>query len=921
MDKSSLPRTGKTLKVTSGSDRSSDRAMPQKIGIAAYRGTVEPGTNTMMARVVKLLLCVLVAVTAHAMVWRKAERIVYAPEITGRVASLSYMPGRNLPSGVKPGAVTPEQIDEDLSVIAPWTHAIRTYNATRGMEALPAIASRHGLAVTLGVWVETDPASTRKEIEAAIKAANRYSNVRGIIVGNESLLRKEVSVDKLIALLREVRARTNLPVTTAEPWHVWLQYPKLAAEVDYISAHVLPYWEGLPPEQAVPYAEQIHDRLQETFPDKTIQIAEFGWPSGGYNRGAAVTGKIEEGSIVRYFIATARRRGIEYNLVEAFDQPWKTNEGTVGTYWGMFDADGKPKFALTGPLHSDNAGPMHLALILGGLFCLFILALRRFTFAQGLAMALAANVAGAAVALVVSYPAAAYLTIGEGVFYGIGLVLMVPLVALALMRFAEMAQVLWGDEPLRLLRRRSAAPNVTPLPAITGHFPKVSIHLPACRESPDVVNASLTSLSRLDYPNFEVLVVINNTAEERLWRPVEAYCQKLGERFRFINLPKVGGFKAGALNEALRLTAPDAEIVGIIDADYRVSPDWLGDLVPNFTDPKVAMVQAPQDHDERGVSLSQRMMNAEYAGFFDIGMVQRNEDNAIVTHGTMLLIRKQAMLDVGGWATDTIVEDTELGLRIFRNGGVAHYTNRRYGQGVLPDSVGAYCTQRQRWAYGAMQILRKHWKAFLPGGRDLSFGQKWHFATGWLNWIADAAGVGLAVLNLVGIPLMLLNVVAFPPVALLIPVFAAYIIMALHTALLYRRRVDTTTARIVGAAISAMSLQLTIARAVFAGLIAQNLPFRRTDKGGMSKPGKLAQLAMPELVLGVLLAGAAVATFTLNEFNVVEQDRFALLLAFQSVPFLASTVMRLTESLEASRVGALASGWLAPLMRRPASAL
>jgi len=436
-----------------------------------------------------------------------------------------------------------------------------------------------------------------------------------------------------------------------------------------------------------------------------------------------------------------------------------------------------------------------------------------------------------------------------------------------------------------------------------------------------MLKQTLDAVARLDYPNFEVLVVINNTADERLWRPVEAYCEKLGERFRFINLPKVSGFKAGALNEALRLTAPDAEIVGIIDADYRVSPDWLGDLVPNFLDPAVAMVQAPQDHDESGVSLSQRMMNAEYAGFFDIGMVQRNEDNAIITHGTMLLIRKQAMLDVGGWATDTIVEDTELGLRIFRNGGQAHYTNRRYGQGVLPDSVAAYCTQRQRWAYGAMQILRKHWKAFLPGGRDLSFGQKWHFATGWLNWIADAAGVGLAVLNLVGIPLMLLNVVAFPPTALLVPVFAGYAIMALHTALLYRRRVDTTTARIVGAAISAMSLQLTIARAVFAGLIAQNLPFRRTDKGGMSKPGKLAQLAMPELVLGVLLAGASVATFALNEFNVVEQQRFALLLALQSVPFLASTVMRLTESLEASPVGALASGWLALLMRRPAPAL
>lgn len=914
MYKSSLPRTEKILKKTNGSDDSSDQATAQKRGVAADRGTSESGTNTMVARFIKLLLCILVAVTAHALVWRKADRIAYAPEITGRVASLSYVPGRDLPSGAKPGKVTPAQIDEDFRILADWTHSVRTYNATRGMEAVPGIAARYGLAVTLGTWVETDPVSTRKEIEAAIEAAKRYPNVRALIVGNEALLRKEITVDELVALLREVRARTMLPVTTAEPWHVWLQYPKLAAEVDYISAHVLPYWEGLPPSQAVPYAEQIHERLQETFPDKKIQIAEFGWPSGGYNRGEATTGHIDEGSVIRYFVATARRRGIDYNIVEAFDQPWKTNEGTVGTYWGIFDADGKPKFELTGPLRSDHRGTMRTALILGGLFCLFILALRRFSFAQGLGMALAANVAGAALALVLHHPVKSYLTIGESVFYGFGLLLLLPLITLALMRFAEMAQVLWGDEPTRLWRRRP--PNTVPL-----RTPKVSIHLPACRESPDVVNASLNSLARLDYPNFEVLVVVNNTPEENLWRPVEAHCQALGDRFRFINLPKVSGFKAGALNEALRLSDPEAEIVGIIDADYRVRSDWLADLVPAFDDAAVAMVQAPQDHDETGVSLTQRMMNAEYAGFFDIGMVQRNEENAIITHGTMLLIRKQAMLDVGGWATDTIVEDTELGLRIFRNGGVSHYTNRRYGQGVLPDSVAAYCTQRQRWAYGAMQILRKHWRAFLPGSPDLTFRQKWHFATGWLNWIADGAGVGLAVLNLLAVPFMLFDLVAFPPVALLAPVFAAYGIMALHTALLYRRRVDTTTARIAGAAISAMSLQLTIARAVFAGLIAQNLPFRRTDKGGMSKPGKLAQLAMPELVLGVLLSAGAIAAYGLNEFNVIEQNQFATLLAFQSVPFLASTVMRLTESVEASHVGELVSGRFAALLRRPAPAL
>lgn len=910
MGMSSLLGSEKFLKAKTGFGSTRTRSNPPQSGFGVNRDRHGPGTNSTMARLVKLLLCVLVAVTAHAIVWRNADRTVYAPEVTGRIASLSYVPGRDLPSGAKPGRVSAAQVDEDLGIIADWTHGIRTYNATRGMERVPAIAAQHGLSVTLGMWVETDVDATRKEIEAGIAAADRHANIRGLIVGNEALLREEIEVEDLIALLREVRARTIQPVTTAEPWHVWLQYPELAAEVDYISAHVLPYWEGLPPSQAVPYAEQIHERLQETFPDKKIQIAEFGWPSDGYNRGEAVTGKIEEGSVTRYFVTTARRLGIDYNIIEAFDQPWKTNEGRVGTYWGLFDADGTPKFELTGPLRSDHGNTMRLALVLGGLLCLFILALRRFSFAQGLALALAANAAGGALALVLAYPVVSYLTIGEGVFYGVGLLFLLPLLAITLMRFAEMAQVLWGERPARLLRRQ-------PERAIAARYPKVSIHLPACRESPDVVNASLDNLSRLDYPDLEVLVVINNTPEEELWRPVERHCRALGPRFRFINLPKVSGFKAGALNEALRLTDPDAEIVAVIDADYRVHPDWLADLVPAFEDAKVAMVQAPQDHDEAGVRLSQRMMNAEYAGFFDIGMVQRNEENAIVTHGTMLILRKQAMLDVGGWATDTIVEDTELGLRIFRNGGVAHYTNRRYGHGVLPDSVAAYCTQRQRWAYGAMQILRKHFRALLPGSRDLTFRQKWHFATGWVNWIADMAGVGLAALNLIAIPFMLFDLVAFPPVALLAPVFAAYAIMALHTALLYRRRVDTTTMRILGAAISAMSLQLTIARAVFAGLISQNLPFRRTDKGGMSKPGRIAQAAMPEMIFGTLLCAAAAAAYALNEFNVVEQNRFALLLALQSIPFLASTTMRLAESLETSETAARALSWLRPA-RAPA---
>ena len=111
-----------------------------------------------------------------------------------------------------------------------------------------------------------------------------------------------------------------------------------------------------------------------------------------------------------------------------------------------------------------------------------------------------------------------------------------------------------------------------------------------------MLKATLDAVARLDYPNFECVVVINNTPDPAFWRPIEEHCRALGERFKFINEDNVDGYKAGALRLALAHTASDAEIIGVIDADYVVHPDWLKDLVPAFADPKVGMIQAPQDH-------------------------------------------------------------------------------------------------------------------------------------------------------------------------------------------------------------------------------------------------------------------------------------------------------------------------------------
>ena len=169
-------------------------------------------------------------------------------------------------------------------------------------------------------------------------------------------------------------------------------------------------------------------------------------------------------------------------------------------------------------------------------------------------------------------------------------------------------------------------------------------------------------------------------------------------------------------------------------------------------------------------------MNGEYAGFFDIGMVQRNEKNAIIAHGTMCLIRRSALLAAGNWSSDTICEDTDLGLTILELGFTAHYTNRRYGYGLLPDSYLAYKRQRDRWAYGGFQIMKKHWRRFLPGRSLLTREQKREFVLGWLSWLgAESVGVLVALLNLIWVPFVAIVGIAIPDKILTIPILAAFV--------------------------------------------------------------------------------------------------------------------------------------------------
>jgi len=342
----------------------------------------------------------------------------------------------------------------------------------------------------------------------------------------------------------------------------------------------------------------------------------------------------------------------------------------------------------------------------------------------------------------------------------------------------------------------------------------------------------------------------------------------------------------------------------VIDADYIVTPDWLTNLVPVFNDPKVGLIQAPQDHRDGDRSLMHYAMQGEYSGFFDIGMVQRNEKNAIIVHGTMCLMRRAALNAAGNWSSDTICEDTDLGLTMIELGWQVHYTNRRYGFGLLPESFEAFKKQRHRWAYGGVQIVKKHWRRFLPGVSQLSREQRREFTLGWLVWLgAESLGVVVAILNLIWVPVVVFAGIAIPDKILTIPIIAAFAVALLHFVTLYRLRVPINKKQTLGAVIAAMSVQWTVARAVGDGLIKDHLPFARTAKGGRGKKPREFH-AFWEAVLGGLLVLGAIVLLAFNTNSIHEITIFAFVLMLQSLPFLSAAAL---AALEGSRFNEFAT--------------
>jgi exo-beta-1,3-glucanase (GH17 family) len=282
----------------------------------------------------------------------------------GKLYCVSYAPFRDGQDPLVEGTtVDAQQIDDDLTLLSHYTDCVRTYSIDNGQDQIAAIAQRHGMKVLQGILLSPKADVNRRQIATVIALAKKYPDViRAIVVGNEVLLRGDMSVTELESILREVKAQVSEPVTYADVWEYWLRYSDLQNFVDFVTIHILPYWEDfpLPASLAAAHVDAIRQKVAAAIPGKEIVIGEVGWPSEGRMREGALPSPSNQARVIEQTVALAQREHFRLNVIEAFDQAWKRQlEGATGGYWGIFDhATKAPKFSFDGSVSDHPHWPM-----------------------------------------------------------------------------------------------------------------------------------------------------------------------------------------------------------------------------------------------------------------------------------------------------------------------------------------------------------------------------------------------------------------------------------------------------------------------------------------------------------------------------------------------------------------------------------
>ncbi|MFV3404482.1 glycosyltransferase [Pseudomonas sp. NY15463] len=782
------------------------------------------------------------------------------------IESASYTPYSNSRSFQRRKRVTLKQVIRELTVLSRYLPHIRTYSVSGAQAWIPRIAGLLGMKVSLGVWICDDERKNSMEIARAAVILRRCNNIVRVVVGNEVLFRHDMPLRRLKEYIHEVKLLTGLPVTTAELWHIWLSHPSLADCVDEITIHILPFWEGVNLAEAVNHTVSAVDKVSSAFPGRKIYVGEVGWPSGGHALNTMPADEYQQAEYIRGVVSQFKNMGVDYNVIEAFDQRWKRSEGTVGRHWGMFKSNGKVKFALGGKTSVPVKGG-HVFLYE---FCRGALG-RKLLLCSGLAILLAL---AERVWLELSPLSPAYQLVATGVWC-------VWCISVLLISLHETVDGY-------LMPRNNSL--FSPLEGEGRGSYKVAIHIPCSNEPPTMVNDTLSRISELFHGDYEVHVIDNNTDHASFWEPVQAHCLALGDKFNFWRVEKISGNKGGALNFLLGKTSEDVDVIAVVDSDYQIEQDWLG-LTSLFDDPEIAVLQSPQDYRDQ-VSLFKRLCYYEYKSFFNVGMPIRNNFNAIILHGTMTLIRARVLRALR-WSEQCVCEDAELGLRILQQGHKMRYIPVSYGKGLMPDSFNDYKRQRFRWVRGAVQILMGHAKAIFRKNEQLSWAQRYQFIIGWTHWLSQAGGLLMtsALIAWSALSLLAPPGVSSYPLLISSSLVLAFVVTLLAQMVLYVRYSPDGTYNAWLSILASHALNHIVAQAVFYSLWSKSTRFVVTPKqtAGSSLGKVLSSCAGEALLLAMLIVCAllVMCSSTLTLSSVV----WSVMLITRSFPYGAALFM------------------------------
>ncbi len=839
---------------------------------------------------------------------------------------ISWNPYRHLTREPKYKEKIPEEIiSSDLDAISKYSNCVRVYFSTSNMESAVRYAKVKGLKFILGAYISSDDKRSIDEIDSAGYLSSKYDNIVAVIVGNEHTSKSSIRTNNGIPLEKHIkyltysRTKIKVPISTSDIPSTWVKNRKMQDYVDFISINFLPYWYHKSPKQGAEWLVEKYKKAKKYFPNKVVFIAETGWPTHGVVNSLAVPGVIQQNQFIRSFQSKSKETfsdskeylGIGYNFFEAFDQPWKSRlfEGKTGAHWGLARASGKSKYAdkidlEDKSLKHNKYNNSFFALLVSCnalLFSVLVIKVKKYRSIMSLLWLLVSiYISVSSVYLVIHSAKINYLLLNYLSVFIIPFIL-IP-VFISLIFVFECCDAFERKEKLNQDNLVIKNQNIA--------LPFVSIHIPFSNEDPQMVIKTLKSVLNLNYPSFEIIAMSNNTKNLKLWTAVKSFCDNHLEKIKFFHEQELSGYKAGALNYCLKHISESAEYIAVLDSDYIVDRNWLKECIPLFFNDsentsKIAAVQCPQSYRITKNTAFENAMYAEYDSFFKIGMNLRNEKNAIIMHGTMLIINKQ-VLNKFKWAQWSICEDAELGLRMLSAGFKIYYHNHILGKGVLPASYKSYAKQRFRWVYGGIQILIKHYKKFIKIEGNLNLKQISYYFLGWLPWISEALFLLFCISGFFTASTILETEQAVPGSTYLIPLLILFFSRLISILLVYLRLINYNIKNTVLAFVSGISLTYSISLAAIFAFIYPKYSFDRTVKVKREKErSSLVSLKIVNLILKVPTQ-LLVSTFFITlssliwiKYGLKDMDRNIWLVIFVilALPGLASFVMRALEAM------------------------